>query len=195
MFCCGCFLLVLRQSGWGSPQSPLCPLLQLSPLLCVLIQVRTQTKDQGPLFPRWALCGFGFSLSVRVLSGWRAKTAISLRVWPGAVVTGEGQRLFGCWLPVVQMGTVCCGVSTATGIFKLCKHRQQTFCLSVCFTSPHSCRLCTCEYLSVCLHQELCLCWSRSAEELSSDLQFSNWTPTLLFFSCCTEMMCSQIIF
>lgn len=45
-------------------------------------------------------------------------------VWPGAVVTGEGQRLFGSWLPVVQMGTVCCGVSTATGIFKLCEDRQ-----------------------------------------------------------------------
>lgn len=44
---CGCFLLALRQSGWGSPRRPPCSTIQLSPELCVLIQVTTQTEGPG----------------------------------------------------------------------------------------------------------------------------------------------------
>lgn len=44
---CGCFLLALRQSGWGSPRRPPCSTVQLSPELCVLIQVTTQTEGPG----------------------------------------------------------------------------------------------------------------------------------------------------
>lgn len=101
-----CFLLVLRHSGWGPPLgSPCSRCCGLQRCFVPSSRLGPRPEGRGPVFltanrVTWGLC------SLCVPSVWRANAAVSPRVWTRAGA-GEGQWLFGCWLPVVQMWAHC----------------------------------------------------------------------------------------